>query len=64
MTLKRPSGPSGRPLSHAEQLARGRLHVALWLDATDARCLDVLAEGGSRAEAVRQAIRSAYKQRK
>jgi hypothetical protein len=65
MTRKSPSGPSGRPLTHAEQLARGRTRVVVWLDEDDARRLAVLealdprAEG-ARSRAVRQAILDAY----
>jgi hypothetical protein len=65
MTRKSRSGPSGRPLTHAEQLARGRVRVVVWLDEDDAgrlaalEALDPRAEG-ARSRAVRQAILAAY----
>jgi len=55
------SGPSGPSRSHAQQRAAGRVLVQVYLDATEARCLDALVErDGSKREAVAQAILDAY----
>lgn len=62
MTAPKPrrGGAPGRPLSHAEQIARGRVRLVVWLDAEDAaRLVGLVGAYGSQAAAVRAALRYA-----
>jgi len=64
MAKPRKSGPSGRSLTRAEHIARGRVMVSVWLEADDAELLAELEaeEGppGARARVVRRAVRELH----
>jgi|HubBroStandDraft_5_1064220.scaffolds.fasta_scaffold38218_4 hypothetical protein len=46
--------------SHAERQARGRVRVEVYLDPTEAACLEELRDGRTRRDTIGQAILDAY----